>query len=246
MSGPVIQLFNPRPRVEVLEPVPGLRCLVLDDVLLEPESLVTYAARAALDAPEGNLYPGQVAGLSAEFDARLRDFFWQHARGPLGLRRCLAAFVRLSLATTPPAQLQPLQWLCHRDRIDDDAPDAMFAASVLYLFRDPALGGTRFFVPRSPAHELAALFRDAETLAPADFSARHGVPPGYPAAQSAHFDCVLTVPAAWNRMIIYDGSCYHSAAIDHPERLSDDPAQGRLTVNGFFPCRRPAAAARPA
>lgn len=234
----MIQLFNPRPRVEVLDLAPGLRCVVLDDVLLEPETLVDFAGRLELEAPEGNLYPGGVAGLSAEFDTRLRDFFWQHARAPLGLRRCQAAWVRLSMATTPPALLQPLQWLCHRDRIDDDAPEALFAASVLYLFRNPALGGTRFFAPRCGPEVLAALYRDAQTLAPAEFSARHGIPPGYPAAESPYFDCVATVPAAWNRMIVYDGGSHHCAAIDHPELLSDDPATGRLTVNGFFPCRR--------
>ncbi|PTT78534.1 hypothetical protein DBR42_23385 [Pelomonas sp. HMWF004] len=237
----MIRLFNPQPRVQVLELAPGLRCIVLDDVLLEPETLVSFAASRGFEAPEGNLYPGGVQGLSAEFDQRLRDLFWQHARGPLGLRRCHAAYVRLSLATTPVDQLQPLQWLCHRDRIDDD-PNAMFAASVLYLFGDPALGGTRFFVPRLPANELAALLRDAERLPPAAFSARHGIAPGYPAEDSPYFECVATVPAAWNRMIIYDGGGYHCAAIDRPELLSGDPATGRLTVNGFFPCRRQAAA----
>jgi hypothetical protein len=239
----MLQLFNPRPRVEVLSLAPGLRCIVLDDVLLEPESLVEFAGRIRLETPAGNLYPGLVAGLSMEFDSRLRDLFWLHARGPLGLRRCQAAFVRLSMATLPAAQLQPLQWLCHRDRIDDSDAGALFAASVLYLFRNPALGGTRFFVPRASPDELAALLRDAETLAPADFTARHGVAPGYPAAESRHFEAVATVPAAWNRMIIYDGGRYHCAAIDHPELLSDDPAHGRLTVNGFFPCRRSSAPA---
>lgn len=237
----MIRLFNPQPRVQVLELAPGLRCVVLDDVLLEPETLVSWAAGQRLEAPDGNLYPGRVAGLSAEFDMRLRDLFWEHARGPLALRRCHATYVRLSLATTPVAQLQPLQWLCHRDRIDDD-PHSMFAASVLYLFRDLALGGTRFFAPRRPAQEIAELFSDAEALPAADFSARYGIAPGYPAEDSAYFDCVATVPAAWNRMIIYDGGGYHSAAIDHPELLSNDAATGRFTVNGFFPCRRQAAA----
>lgn len=236
-------LFNPQPRVQVLEPAPGLRVVVLDDVLLQPETVVQWAAAHRFQAPEGNLYPGQVMGLPDEFDARLRDCFWQHGRGPLGLRRCHAAYVRLAMATTPPEALQPLQWLCHRDRITLDAPDEMFAASVLYLFHDAALGGTRFFASRSPATELSALFSDAQTLPPADFSARHGVVPGYPAARLPHFDCIAQVPPAWNRMIIYDGGAYHATAIDRPDLLRDDPFTGRLTLNGFFPCRRQAAAA---
>lgn len=239
----MIRLFNPQPRVQVLEPAPGLRCVVLDDVLLEPETLLSFAASRRFETPEGNLYPGSVMGLWAEFDQRLRDLFWQHARGPLGLRRCHAAYVRLAMATLPVDRLQPLQWLCHRDRIEEDAWETMFAASVLYLFRDPALGGTRFFVPKRPASELAALFRDAQVLQPADFSTRYGLPPGYPAEASDYFDCVATVPAVWNRMIIYDGGCFHSAAIDRPDLLGDDVATGRLTLNGFFPCRRQSAAA---
>ncbi|MDR7332320.1 DUF6445 family protein [Roseateles asaccharophilus] len=237
------RLFNPQPRVQVLEPAPGLRVVVLDDVLLQPERVVAWAQAHRFEAAEGNLYPGDVLGLPDEFDDRLRDLFWQHARGPLALRRCQAAYVRLAMATTPAARLQPLQWLCHRDRIDEDV-GAMFAASVLYLFHDAALGGTRFFAPRRPGPELAQLFRDAQTLQPADFTARHGISPGYPAADMAYFDCVASVPAAWNRMIIYDGGGYHAAAIDHPELLSNDPATGRLTLNGFFPCRRQAAPAQ--
>jgi Family of unknown function (DUF6445) len=238
------RLFNPQPRVQVLEPAAGLRVVVLDDVLLQPEAVVQWAAVHRFEAPEGNLYPGAVMGLPDEFDSRLRDLFWQHARAPLALRRCQAAYVRLALTRTPVQQLQPLQWLCHRDRIDEDAPDAMFAASVLYLFRNPQLGGTRFFVPRLPEQELAELFRDAKALPPTDFSARHGIAPGYPAEDSAYFDCVATVPAAWNRMIIYDGGGYHSAAIDQPDLLGDGAATGRLTLNGFFPCRRQTTAVR--
>lgn len=238
-------LFNPQPRVQVLEPLAGLRIVVLDDVLLQPDTVLQWAAAHRFQVPEGNLYPGQVMGLPDEFDLRLRDCFWQHGRGPLGLRRCHAAYVRLAMATTPPASLQPLQWLCHRDRISEDQPDAMFAASVLYLFRDPALGGTRFFEPRAAASDMAALFSDAQALPPADFAARHGVVPGYPAAELPYFERVAHVPAAWNRMIIYDGGRYHAAAIDRPELLRDDPFTGRLTLNGFFPCRRQAAAASP-
>ncbi|MFY8123555.1 MAG: DUF6445 family protein [Silanimonas sp.] len=39
-------------------------------------------------------------------------------------------------------------------------------------------------------------------------------------------------------MIVYSGTVFHSGEIAHPERLSDDPAIGRLTINGFFTCRR--------
>jgi hypothetical protein len=44
--------------------------------------------------------------------------------------------------------------------------------------------------------------------------------------------------AAWNRMIFYDGGLFHSADISQPSLNSADPRTGRLTLNGFFTCRR--------
>jgi len=44
------------------------------------------------------------------------------------------------------------------------------------------------------------------------------------------------VAAAWNRLIVYDGSWFHSADVN-PARLATDPLQGRLTLNGFITCR---------
>ncbi len=52
------------------------------------------------------------------------------------------------------------------------------------------------------------------------------------------------VPARWNRMIFYDGGLLHSGDIVTPERLTSDPATGRLSFNGFFMARRNARQAR--
>jgi hypothetical protein len=39
-------------------------------------------------------------------------------------------------------------------------------------------------------------------------------------------------------LIFYDGGMLHAANVAQPEALSDDPLTGRLTLNGFFTCRR--------
>jgi hypothetical protein len=39
-------------------------------------------------------------------------------------------------------------------------------------------------------------------------------------------------------MIYYDGGLFHSGDIGEPSQLSADPRVGRLTLNGFFTCRR--------
>jgi hypothetical protein len=41
-------------------------------------------------------------------------------------------------------------------------------------------------------------------------------------------------------LIFYDGMLFHAGDIRTPDRLSDDPAVGRLTLNGFFTCRKAA------
>jgi hypothetical protein len=82
------------------------------------------------------------------------------------------------------------------------------------------------------------MIQDAEQLAPSDFSERYGVAPGYTTESNDWFERVAGVEARWNRLIIYSGTIFHAGDIRHPERLSDNPATGRLTLNGFFTYRR--------
>ncbi|HEU0307204.1 MAG TPA: DUF6445 family protein, partial [Lysobacter sp.] len=69
-------------------------------------------------------------------------------------------------------------------------------------------------------------------------AARHGVQPGYMTASNARFEKLLAVKPRWNRLIFYSGMVFHTADITQPERLGADPRTGRLTLNGFFTCRR--------
>jgi Family of unknown function (DUF6445) len=144
---------------------------------------------------------------------------------------------RLSRVTTPLAGLFPYQWLCHRDGVVIASRQSI-QASVLYLFRDESLGGTSFYVPARQHTEIAVLFSDSKSLAVEEFVRRHRIEPGYMRGSNDYFNCIGTVPAKWNRLIFYDGSMLHSGHIEAPEKLKPDPLQGRLTLNGFFTCRR--------
>jgi len=234
------RFFNPKPTLSRWPLAPGAACIVADDVLADPEGLVDWACAQSFGPPAGFPYPGLVLPAPTELTQRVADFFAQHVRASLGARRTIELTVRLSMVTVPPAQLAPLQWLCHRDRIDDTG-QLLFAASVLYLFRAPALGGTSFYRPRLPRAETDSLVADSMRLDAAAFSARYGLQPGYMGDGNDYFERIATVPAAWNRMIFYDGSLFHSALVDRPALLSADPARGRLTLNSFFTCRRNAA-----
>lgn len=233
------RLFNPRPRLGVLPIDGGPPCVIVDDVLANPGGVVEWAAGQRFAEPAGNLYPGVVLDLPQETARRITDLFDQHARGALGGRRTLGTTLRLAMVTTPPGRLDPRQWQCHRDRVISDPAAAMCAASVLYLFEDASLGGTSFYRPRRPAAETNRMLFDCQRLPAADFGLRYGLKAGYMDGDNPFFERIASVPAAWNRMIFYDGSLYHSGDIGlgRPHSLDADPRKGRLTMNGFFTCK---------
>ena len=233
------RFFNPTPTITAVPLPGGLEVVVVDDVLLDPEGLVDWARHQSFHPPLGFPYPGVIVDGPAGLTARLGDWFTQHARTRLRARRTLEHNVRLSMVTTPPGQLDPRQWQCHRDRVTTD-PGILFVASVLYLFRDPVLGGTSFYVPRQSPAATERIIIDSQTLAAAQFTARYGVQPGYMEGANPYFDCVARVAPAWNRMILYDAGYFHSGDIGRPELLTADPGTARLTLNGFFACRRQA------
>jgi hypothetical protein len=233
-------MFNPAPRIERVAIAPGHHALVIDDALREPERWVELAAqhRGEFETSPHNAYPGPELRLPEPLSARLDQFFAQYARAALGARRTLRMYSRLALATRRVAELEPRQWICHRDRLDTD-PAHCVLASVLYLFRDPALGGTAFFAPRRGEAETALLIHESGTLAPEAFGAKYGVPRGYQTATSPWFEKTAAIEPRWNRLIFYDGGAvFHGSDIAAPERLDPDPRHGRLTWNGFFVCRR--------
>ena len=231
------RFFNPTPTIGTVA-LPGDNlAVVIDDVLLDPDGLVAWARAQAFQPAAGFPYPGVVVGAPRALSERIADFFAQHARTRLQARRTLAHDVRLSIVTTPPEELDPVQWLCHRDRVSTD-PATVFVASVLYLFRDPALGGTSFYVPRQSPDATDIISYDSQTLSPAAFMARYGLTASYMNGSNDYFECVARVPAAWNRMILYDAGFFHSGDIGRPDLLTTDAATGRLTLNCFFTCRR--------
>lgn len=232
-------MFNPRATLRTLRLAGRPLCHVVDDALLDPDHWVGHAAArmAEFEDSPHNAYPGPELPLADAVPAQLDDFFARVARRLFDARRTLRVSARLALATRAPEELEPRQWLCHVDRMQAEAGQRI-VASVLYLFRDEALGGTGFYRPLRPLPEIARLVQDSATLPPSDFSARHGVQPGYMTASNAWFEKIAVVPPRWNRLVFYSGTTFHAADIVDPARLRADPRSGRLTLNGFFTCRR--------
>jgi hypothetical protein len=235
--------FNPGARLEAvpLDPVhlPGKLCLVVDDFLLNPQAMVELAVmwREHFQAPGNSAYPGLELWMPPAVSGLLDDWFREHVRALLGGRRSLRIDCRLSMVTLPADALQPRQWFCHRDDPGHD-PRSLRAASVLYLFHDPSFGGTSLYRPMRPMDEIERMVQDAGQLDAEAFCSRWNVAPGYMHGSNAYFERVLQVPARFNRAVFYDGGVFHCSDNGPAGELSDDPRQGRLTLNGFFTCTR--------
>jgi hypothetical protein len=214
-------------------------CLIVDDAMLNPDELVQFASggRAEFSSVDFSYYPGMYRMAPADLTQQLTEYFQLHARRHFDARRCLETVCRYSIVTLAPQALRPLQWICHRDNVGLDANLSM-QASVLYLFHDQQLGGTGFYAPTRSEADTGALFADARLISPAAFAAKYGLSPGYMHEGNAWFQRIGSVAAKWNRLIIYDGGMLHASDIAAPDLLSADPGRGRLTLNGFFTCRR--------
>lgn len=238
-------MFNPHAIIRQVA-IPGhAACVVIDDFLLEPEKMVAFAAarREAFANEGGNFFPGPEIPMPPAFSALLAEYFTLHVRRTFGARRTLDAVSRLSMVTKRPAQLHPAQRICHRDSMVGGrrvSEGEGIAASVLYLFKDAALGGTSFYQASKPQDQIDALFRQSMTVPGEAFDAIIKAPPAYLGASNEYFEQIGSIPAAYNRAIFYDGAIYHSGQIDAPELLDSDPTVGRLTLNGFFLLRKSA------
>lgn len=232
-------MFNPNPNLQIV-PIAGRHvCYVIDDALRDPDALVDYAEAHLGEFVETahNAYPGPELRMPDAFSAQLDAFFTAHLRGAFDVRRTERMYSRLAITATPADRLKPFQSICHVDRLSVE-PQHRIVASVLYLFRDARLGGTSFYAPKHPPEVIVPLVHASGQLDAAEFEARYGIRSGYMTASNDWFEKLITVPARYNRLIAYEGTLFHSGEIAHPELLSRDPRVGRLSLNGFFTCRR--------
>lgn len=235
-------MFNPYPQIQLIEIAGQKPCVVVDDFLTDPDLMVEAAVRYkdGFAPAAANAYPGLEMPAPDALTARLAEFFGQHVRHLLGGRRTVRMHSRLSIVTREHHELSPLQRICHRDRLDTTSEHCV-AASVLYLFQDAALGGTSFYAPRQTIAETDRLIAGWNEMSQEAMTEAIGAAPSYLTGSNAHFELLTTIAAKFNRIIFYDGGMFHSSHVTRPELLSPEPDLGRLTLNGFFVCRKAAA-----
>ena len=204
--------------------------VVIGGALRDPAALIDEAC-ARVFRPIGPYYPGVRSPLRDEFAASalvavtsvLRDHF-----GVSAPDWSIEGYY--SMVTTPPAQLMPIQRLPHYDGVEDQR----FAA-LLFLC-DAKFGGTAFYRHCATGFETVNAERFPVFKHALEDEIRSGglPPPAYIDEGAPYFKRIAEFQAAPNRMLIYRGKTLHCSAIRAPEHLSNDPKEGRLTVNLFL------------
>ena len=226
--------INPSPDIQLLavgreeQPV-----AVVDNLLTYPEQLLDFADQGPnFQSTPTDYYPGVRKLITGLYQQLLCDIIAQSLQDVFSLDSQFVANVSLcalSLATTEPAQLRPIQCLPHFDTSDSHQ------LAVVHYLCAPDHGGTSFFRHRQTGYE--SITRDrvqtyAQTLKEEVVSAR------FPGGKYMDDDCewferTASVEAKFNRAIFYRGNLLHSGDINPENGLNSNPRTGRLTANTF-------------
>jgi hypothetical protein len=232
-------VFSENIKVTATPVLDGVYAFVIDDALIDVDSLVQFAAKAkgAFKATPVDRFPGVELRMADSFSTKFEDFFRRHLKPFFDARRIVSSHTRLSLLTTPIDALTPAQCIPARG-LAFASPEFTTVSACLFLFDDESLGGTSFYVPKQSARETWQLFEDADSLSMDVFSEKYGVPRSYGSEATERFQLVQDVPAKRNRLVVYDGALLSAPTVTAPDRLSDEPALGRLVLNATLVCRR--------
>lgn len=204
--------------------------VIVDNALVDPAMVVEIAAKHDYQ-PIGPFYPGMRAAVSSAIAMPLVAPLLPALVTGFGLQSMPEySECYLSLITTRPDDLTPIQRLPHFDGVE---PERL--AVLLYLDRREQ-GGTAFYRQRTTGFESVDQQRFATYRATLDQETRaSGLPPAdYIRGDSVQFEQIEAVHGQYNRMIIYRGNCLHCACLPSGFIPDENPLSGRLTLNLFL------------
>jgi len=110
-------MFNPRPQIQQIPIGNGAWCVVVDNILQDPNKMVAEAVaqREGFTFNPATFYPGIERPMAREFDQRFEEYFTQYLKQPFNARRTLGVNTRMSIVTLRPEELRSPQRICHRD-----------------------------------------------------------------------------------------------------------------------------------
>lgn len=205
--------------------------LVIDDFVTNAGQLAAAASTLEF-RPVPRAFPGIRALAPSDYQHLLIEGLEQQLIEyfELDARRLRLSLCHYSLVTVQADELTPVQRVPHVDTVKSDG-----LATVHYLFHGD-MGGTAFYRHRSTGFEVIDEARETRFVdaLQAELDGPDRPPAAYINGDTALFECIETLPARFNRMLVYRRNSLHSGAIP-PDFVPDpNPATGRLSINSFI------------
>lgn len=224
--------INPDAKIETIYVGKELQPLiVVDNLLANPESVIEYAENnIQFQQEEKDFYPGVRKPLTPAYAEHiyqhLLETFWTvfSTRSTINVKLLSSV---LSLTTTPPERLRPIQSVPHFDSYDPNQ------IAAVHYFCNESHGGTSFYRHKSTGFESLDKQR-IPLYAPKlkeEVIANYNGSSSYIDESNSLFERTYKIEAKFNRAIFYRSNILHSGNIASAESLSANPRQGRLTAN---------------
>lgn len=205
--------------------------IVVDNLLKLPDSLIRYAESGhAFQKDVKDFYPGIRKPLSPIYAeniySHLMETMWMVFSSKLTVNIKLLSSV-LSLATSRPNELRPIQSVPHFDSFVTNN-----IASVHYLC-DSKFGGTSFYRHRATGFETmnAQRLQQYAPMLKSEVMQLNQSSFDYINGDSEIFVRTASIDAKFNRAIFYRSNILHSGNVKPESGLSENPRTGRLTAN---------------
>lgn len=206
--------------------------IVIDDFWSDPEYLVDYAAQCSFSPPIPLVYPGVRAPAPEEYVRGVVERIEPLVRAVFGVQDqpLIGTPCNFSIVTTPPEKLQLKQLIPHFDTTD------VHRFAVLHYLCPADRGGTSLYRHRKTGYESVTKDRLETYLSALDSEVRAFGPPlrAYINGDTALFERIESLDAAFNRIVIYRSANLHSGNIGQNFCFEPDVHKGRLTLNTFL------------
>lgn len=205
--------------------------LVVDNFLAQPEVLIDYCCENASFNAADAFYPGLRMLAPREYLIAISDFLRPIITEVFDVEDGAISklFSSYSLVTTQPNKLRPEQAVPHFDS------DKMTELASVYFLCDSHFGGTSIYRHRETGFEYVNAERRGKYMEALLAALHKGqIKRQYMNGSDELFEQIYSVPAQFNRFIMYRGTSLHSGNIGKDFQFINNPRQGRLTLNTFF------------
>jgi hypothetical protein len=207
--------------------------LIIDDFVENPQELINCAMQQQDVLPASGHYPGLRSAAPNVYSNMLVQSLSEllcrvFTLVPANINKADSYY---SMVSTPVQHLSIIQQLPH---FDQPNPNEL---AVIYYLCNETHGGTSFYCHRSTGYEYIDQARSAHYFTTLENEIKqYGMPrkPCYINDENVFFSKVASIPAKFNRAVIYRCSSLHSGDISPDYKFDLNPMTGRFTIASFI------------